>query len=523
MAQDVDGRRIAGRYELGAQLGEGGVGIVWRAEDTLLGRPVAIKEVELPPAVRDKQRAALRARVIREARAAARISHPGAVTLFDVVQDNDQDYIVMELVEAPNLDQLVARQGPLEPRRAAMVGLRLLATLEAAHRAGIVHRDVKPSNVLVRDDGTTKLTDFGTASLTGDPELTVTGVVVGSPAYMAPEQIKGLVVGPATDLWALGATLYFAVEGEPPFKSSKAQFEVLNAIVNDPPRRARHLGALGPVIDRLLRKEAEQRPRSADVWYQLRRVAAMIDPADAVRNDAPAREVPDEARPGPATGAEHRAAAAPAQATVAPGPGATRDEAAEGEAARLAVASPRAAEREAAWSAAASPRAAEGEAAPSAAASPEAAEQEAAWDAGAGPQAASPEAAEGEAAGPADTEPEASRDGATRDAPAGPEAAPGEAAWPEAERGEAVRFADAWPAKAPAADAWPATSGPDEGRPATTAPDDGWPATSAPDDPRPATSGADDGQPAKGAPPAAPLGGGSAGGWRRRRWRRSGS
>jgi hypothetical protein len=448
MAQDVDGRRIAGRYELGAQLGEGGVGIVWRAEDTLLGRPVAIKEVELPPAVRDKQRAALRARVIREARAAARISHPGAVTLFDVVQDNDQDYIVMELVEAPNLDQLVARQGPLEPRRAAMVGLRLLATLEAAHRAGIVHRDVKPSNVLVRDDGTTKLTDFGTASLTGDPELTVTGVVVGSPAYMAPEQIKGLVVGPATDLWALGATLYFAVEGEPPFKSSKAQFEVLNAIVNDPPRRARHLGALGPVIDRLLRKEAEQRLRSADVWYQLRRVAAMIDPADAVRNDAPAREVPDEARPGPATGAKHRAAVAPAQATVAPGPGATRDEAAEGEAAR---------------SAAASPRAAEGE------------------------------------------------------------AAPGEAAWPEAERAEAVRFADAGPAKAPAADGCPATSGPDEGRLATTAPDDGWPATSAPDGPRPASSGADDGQPAKGALPAASLGGEPAGGWRRRRWRRSGS
>ncbi len=307
MAQDVDKRRIAGRYELGAQLGEGGVGIVWRAEDTLLGRPVAIKEVELPPAVRDKQRAALRARVIREARAAARLSHPGAVTLFDVVQDNDQDYIVMELVEAPNLDQLVADQGPLEPRRAAMVGLRLLATLEAAHRAGIVHRDVKPSNVLVREDGTTKLTDFGTASLTGDPELTVTGVVVGSPAYMAPEQIKGLEVGPATDLWALGATLSFAVEGQPPFKSSKAQFEVLNAIVNDPPRKARHLGALAPVIDRLLRKEPDHRPRSADVWYQLRRVAASAEPAGA----APARAPTEEAEAG--DGAE-AAPAGPPQA-----------------------------------------------------------------------------------------------------------------------------------------------------------------------------------------------------------------
>jgi serine/threonine protein kinase len=274
MARDVVGRRIAGRYELGEQLGEGGVGIVWRATDALLGRQVAIKEVELPPAVRDKQRAALRARVIREARAAARLSHPGAVTLFDVVQDGGQDYIVMELVDAPTLDQLVADQGPLEPRRAAVIGLRLLATLEAAHRAGIVHRDVKPSNVLVRKDGTTKLTDFGTASLTGDPELTATGVVVGSPAFMAPEQIKGLEIGPATDLWALGAILYFAVEGQQPFKSTKAQFEVLNAIVNDPPRPARRLGQLTPVIEGLLTKEPDQRPRSADVWYQLRRVAS---------------------------------------------------------------------------------------------------------------------------------------------------------------------------------------------------------------------------------------------------------
>jgi serine/threonine protein kinase len=274
MARDVEDRRIAGRYELGAQLGEGGVGIVWRATDTLLGREVAIKEVELPPAVRDKQRAVLRARIIREARAAARLSHPGAVTLFDVVQDGGQDYIVMELIDAPTLDQLVAEEGPLEPRHAAMIGLRLLATLEAAHRAGIVHRDVKPSNVMVREDGTTKLTDFGTASVTGDPELTVTGVVVGSPAFMSPEQIKGLEIGPATDLWALGATLYFAVEGEPPFKSTRTHFEVLNAIVNDPPRPGEHLGRLAPVVDRLLTKEPEARPSSADVWYALRRVAA---------------------------------------------------------------------------------------------------------------------------------------------------------------------------------------------------------------------------------------------------------
>jgi eukaryotic-like serine/threonine-protein kinase len=274
MAQEVVGRRIAGRYELGTQLGEGGVGVVWRAEDTLLGRPVAIKEIELPPAVRDEQRAALRARVMREARAAARLSHPGAVTLFDMVHDAGQDFIVMELVDAPNLEQLVAERGPLDPRRAAAIGLRLLATLEAAHRAGIVHRDVKPSNVLVRADATTKLTDFGTASLTGDPELTATGVVAGSPAFMAPEQIKGLKVGPPTDLWALGATLYFAVEGEPPFKSTKAPLDVVSAILHDQPRPARRLGALAPVIDSLLVKDPDERPASADVWYALRRVAA---------------------------------------------------------------------------------------------------------------------------------------------------------------------------------------------------------------------------------------------------------
>ncbi len=312
MAQNVVGRRIAGRYELGAQLGEGGVGIVWRAEDTLLGRPVAIKEVELPPAVREEQRAALRARVIREARAAARLSHPGAVTLFDVVQDSGQDYIVMELVEGPTLDQFVADRGPLEPRQAAVVGLRLLATLEAAHRAGIVHRDVKPSNVLVREDGTTKLTDFGTASLTGDPELTATGVIVGSPAFMAPEQIKGLQAGPPTDLWALGATLYFAVEGEPPFKSSKAQFEVLSAIVNDPPRQARRLGPIAPVVEQLLSKDPDCRPRSADVWYGLRRVAA----GPAAPDEATARA--DDAEPGMA--AEPGVAAEPATDGPVAGP-----------------------------------------------------------------------------------------------------------------------------------------------------------------------------------------------------------
>jgi hypothetical protein len=390
MVRDVIGRRIAGRYELGIQLGEGGVGVVWRAEDTLLGRPVAIKEIELPPAVRSEQRTALRARVIREARAAARLTHPGAVILFDVVQDAGQAFIVMELVEAPNLDQLVAERGPLDPRRAAAIGLRLLATLEAAHRAGIVHRDVKPSNVLVRADGTTKLTDFGTASLTGDPELTATGIVVGSPAFMAPEQIKGLEVGPPTDLWALAATLYFAVEGEPPFRSTKVQFDVVNAIVNDPPRPARRLGPLAPVIERLLAKEPAARPRSADVWYLLRRVASGQPPEREPLVEAAQRAAARVA----GSNAGHEPAVTPA-AEAAAGVGAAVEAEAEvaAPAAEAEVAAPAAeAEPEAAEAEAAEAEAAEAEPAVDAAPEPEAdAAVEPEGVAGVEPEAAEPE------------------------------------------------------------------------------------------------------------------------------------
>ncbi len=480
MAQDVDGRRIAGRYELGVQLGEGGVGIVWRAEDTLLGRPVAIKEVELPPAVRDKQRAALRARVIREARAAARLSHPGAVTLFDVVQDGGQDYIVMELVEAPTLDQLVAAKGPLDPRRAAMVGLRLLATLEAAHRAGIVHRDVKPSNVLVRDDGTTKLTDFGTASLTGDPELTVTGVVVGSPAFMAPEQIKGLEVGPATDLWALGATLYFAVEGEPPFKSSKAQFEVLNAIVNDPPRQARRLGALGPVVDRLLRKESHQRPKSADVWYQLRRVAATKDPVDEVPPDPPSTPTP---RPSPH--AVNAPPAGPAQAKVAPTGTVPAADVPVGTVPAEAKSAVGASASAAPDAGAAKAKGAPASAIPDAGAAPDAAAQAKGAPAGAAPDAAAQPKGAPASAGPADGA--AARGTSAGDAPGRPTSA--ESAPPEAVPADRTLAGDA------SAEGVPAGASPGAADSAGAAPGSGA------------------------AGEGAPAGGGA---WLRRRWRRSG-
>ena len=205
MTTNGTGRRVANRYELEEELGHGGMGVVWRATDTLLARPVALKEVDLPRGVDAAQREGLRARVSREARAAARLSHPGVVTVYDIAHDGGQDFIVMELVSAPTLEELVRTRGPLTPERVARLGLGLLDALEAAHRAGIVHRDLKPRNVMVREDGVTKLADFGIASVQGDPRLTMTGLVVGSPAYMAPEQVEAEPVSPATDLWALGA------------------------------------------------------------------------------------------------------------------------------------------------------------------------------------------------------------------------------------------------------------------------------------------------------------------------------
>ena len=269
MATNGAGRRVANRYELTDELGHGGMGVVWRATDTLLGRQVALKEVDLPRGVEAAGRESLRARVSREARAAARLSHPGVVTVYDIAHDGEQDFIVMELVSAPTLEELVRTGGPLAPQRAARLGLGLLDALEAAHRAGIVHRDLKPKNVMVREDGATKLADFGIASVQGDPRLTATGLVVGSPAYMAPEQVEAQAVSPATDLWALGATLWFAVEGQPPFGGG--EFQTLSAIVNGQPRRPERLGPLTPVLARLLVKDpAAARPRPSSVPSSVR-------------------------------------------------------------------------------------------------------------------------------------------------------------------------------------------------------------------------------------------------------------
>src|SRR6266511_2034001 len=231
-------RVVADRYLLEHTIGRGGIGTVWLAHDRLLDREVAVKEVSFPETLSQHQRDDLRSRALREARAAARLDHPGAITIYDVLEEQGHAFIVMELITAPTLAELVARGGPLPPERVARIGLRIASALEAAHRAGIVHRDVKPANVMVGEDGSVWLGDFGIAQLQGDPKLTASGIIVGSPWYMAPEQASGGQIGPETDLWGLGATMYYAVEGEAPFERA-GSLATLAAVVNEPPRTPR--------------------------------------------------------------------------------------------------------------------------------------------------------------------------------------------------------------------------------------------------------------------------------------------
>lgn len=264
-------RRIADRYILEDELGRGGIGIVWRARDELLRRQVAVKEISFPRAVSSADGASLKERVLREARAAAGINHAGVVGVYDILQEDGSAFIVMELIEAPTLQDLVKDEGPLQPARAATIGLDVLETLELAHARGIIHRDVKPANVMVPPDGPAKLADFGIASLQNDPRLTASGIILGSPAFMAPEQAHENVSSPATDIWGLGATLFFAVHGEPAFDKGQA-IPTLTAVLSDEPDVQAKAGALGPVIKALLEKDPTQRPSAAAAREMLHRV-----------------------------------------------------------------------------------------------------------------------------------------------------------------------------------------------------------------------------------------------------------
>ena len=314
---------VGGRYTLRVPLGHGGMGTVWRATDGLLRREVAVKEVLLPPQMPPDERDALCERTMREARACAALSHPSIVQVYDVVTDGDRPWIVMELLESRSLADMIIEDGPLAGRAVAKIGIAMLGALEVAHAVGVLHRDVKPANVLICTDGRCVLTDFGVARLPQESNLTTPGMVLGSPHFISPERAVGGHFGPPSDLFSLGVTLYTAVEGSPPFDKTDP-FETMRAVVEEAPRPMRLAGPLAPVLTGLLEKDPARRwtvDQARDMLRDLLngplgRSAVThpdTDPYAVVRPPATAPPPPMAAQPAPTGQVGGRAMLAPGQ------------------------------------------------------------------------------------------------------------------------------------------------------------------------------------------------------------------
>ncbi|MFF5572025.1 serine/threonine-protein kinase [Streptomyces luteogriseus] len=327
---DGAGRLVAGRYRVTGALGRGGMGVVWKAVDEVLGREVAVKELRTYTDAAGPELAALQLRMQREARAAARVRHPGVIAVHDIAQVDGRPLIVMELVDGPSLDDVLRERGTLDPDEAAGIGAKVMDALAAAHRAGVLHRDVKPGNILLDRSGRVVLTDFGIATM-DDPgdgsatHLTRSGELVGSLDYLAPERAQGADPGPASDIWALGATLYAAVEGSSPFRRTST-FSTLTAIVSEPLPEPRRAGPLGPVLQRLLDKRPESRPEADQARALLQAVAdtgRTDTPTSTLRGPAatPPRAETERSLPSvpPGFGPPQQSAAGPGEGT---GPGA---------------------------------------------------------------------------------------------------------------------------------------------------------------------------------------------------------
>jgi eukaryotic-like serine/threonine-protein kinase len=332
------GRLIAGRYRLQGPIGRGAMGIVWRGRDELLARDVAVKEVQITAHASPSDAEATYQRTLREARTAARLKHPSVVTVYDVVEEDGSLWIIMELVEARSLDRIITEDGPLPPLEAAELGSSLVSALATAHAAGVLHRDVKPSNVLLTQDGKAVLTDFGIATFAEDPSMTQAGLVVGTPGFTAPERVRGDIATPASDLWSVGATLYAAVEGRGPFDRIGGSTIITAGVAMEDAPRAPSAGPLGPVIDALLSRDPGSRPDAATA------ARLLSDAATAARTGA--RRLGDgwlaaEASTAASSGAgavEAAAVGAGAVGAGAVGAGAVGAGAAEGAAAGNSVA-----------------------------------------------------------------------------------------------------------------------------------------------------------------------------------------
>ncbi|KAB1940473.1 protein kinase [Micromonospora sp. ALFpr18c] len=322
---------VADRYRLLSPLGQGGMGRVWKARDEVLHRDVAIKELVPPPGLTDEERREMRERSLREARAIARLNHANVVRIFDVLRTDGDPWIVMEYVASKSLQDTLAEDGPVPVARAVEIGLGVLGALNAAHKAGVMHRDVKPGNVLLGDDGRVVLTDFGLATIPGDPNVTRTGMVLGSPAYISPERARDGTAGPEADLWSLGATLYAAVEGKSPYARPSA-IGTLAALATEPIPPPKNAGPLKAVLNGLLRKDPNERITAEVAERLLRRAGGKrsrgISLLDGVRRPGPngpreprlpvvpaprpAESVDRPVSPPPAAAATSAAAAAPA-------------------------------------------------------------------------------------------------------------------------------------------------------------------------------------------------------------------
>ncbi|MFC4911547.1 serine/threonine-protein kinase [Actinomadura gamaensis] len=289
------GRTVAGRYHLRERIGSGGMGTVWRADDAVLHREVAVKELTAfaggeggRGAAAEEELRLRRERCVREARAVARIDHPGVVRVHDVVDDHGQLWIVMELVRAPSLASVLETRGPMPPDGVAALGAQLAHALAAVHASGVLHRDVKPANVLLRGDGRAVLTDFGIAVISGDEPLTRSGQLVGSPEYMAPERLTGDGAGPASDVWALGATLGALLAGRSPFRRGDLP-ATLHAITSGQPELPSGTGPVGEVVRAMLHRDPSRRPSAEEAARLLesgsepprRRRAAVLAPVIA--------------------------------------------------------------------------------------------------------------------------------------------------------------------------------------------------------------------------------------------------
>jgi tRNA A-37 threonylcarbamoyl transferase component Bud32 len=280
---------VGGRYALVERIGSGAMGVVWRARDELLDREVAVKQLRWPDLTAAEVEVA-RARAMREARNAARLQHPDAISVFDVVVEDDRPWLVMEYLPSRSLAGLLAERGRVSPDEAARIGGRVAAALAAAHAAGIVHRDVKPSNVLIGHDGSVKLTDFGISRAAGDGTLTDSGMITGTPAYLAPEVARGEQPSQASDVFSLGATLYAAIEGQSPYGTSDNSFGLLYRAAAgkvEPPTRSGELTAL---LTRMLDTGPQVRPTAAEA------VDLLAEPTAAEPADPPAEPTAARAR-----------------------------------------------------------------------------------------------------------------------------------------------------------------------------------------------------------------------------------